>query len=40
MLEAYETVGGIEWYVVEHETSKTPLVALKKCIDFLRQMGR
>jgi sugar phosphate isomerase/epimerase len=40
MLEAYETVGGIEWYVVEHETSKTPLVALKKCIDYLRQMGR
>ena len=39
-LEAYETVGGTEWYIVEHEKGNTPLVSVKKCIDNLRKMGR
>jgi sugar phosphate isomerase/epimerase len=39
MLDAYETVGGIEWYVVEYENAK-PLEKLKTCIDNLHKMGR
>ena len=38
LLEAYQTVGGTEWYIIEHETSKTPLVVVKKCLDNLRKM--
>jgi sugar phosphate isomerase/epimerase len=38
MLEAYTTVGGTEWYVVEHETSKDPLKIVKRCLDNLRKM--
>ncbi len=40
LFEAYETVGGTEWYIVEHETSPEPLVAVKACIDNLRKMGK
>lgn len=38
LLAAYQTIGGTEWYIVEHETSKTPLVAVKRCLDNLRKM--
>ena len=37
-LEAYTTVGGTEWYIIEHETSKDPLTTVKKCLDNLRKM--
>ena len=37
---AFETVGGTEWYIVEHESSKTPLVAIQKCLDGLHALGR
>jgi sugar phosphate isomerase/epimerase len=38
--DAYETVGGIEWYIVEHETGKVPLESVKACIDNLHKMGK
>ncbi len=36
----YETIGGTEWYIVEHETGKKPLESIKTCIDNLHKMGR
>lgn len=38
-LETYETIGGIEWYVVEYENAN-PLEKLKTCLDNLHKMGR
>lgn len=38
-LETYETVGGIEWYVVEYEHAN-PLEKIKVCLDNLHKMGR
>ena len=29
---------GTEWYIIEHETSKTPLTVVKACLDNLRKM--
>lgn len=40
LLEACETVGGTEWYIVEHETGNTPLVSIKTCLENLKKMGR
>lgn len=40
LFEAYETIGGVEWYVVEHETSSNPLRTVKECLDNLHKMGR
>lgn len=40
MFEAYESVGGTEWYIVEHETSHNPLKTVKECLDNLHKMGR
>ena len=40
LLEAYETVGGTEWYIVEHETSSEPLKTVKVCLENLHKMGR
>jgi sugar phosphate isomerase/epimerase len=39
MFEAYESVGGTEWYIVEYEHSN-PLEKLKTCIDNLHKMGK
>jgi sugar phosphate isomerase/epimerase len=39
MFEAYETIGGVEWYIVEYENAN-PLEKLKVCIDNLHKMGR
>lgn len=39
MFEAYETVGGVEWYVVEYEHDN-PLEKLKTCIDNMHKMGK
>jgi sugar phosphate isomerase/epimerase len=38
-LDTYETVGGIEWYVVEYENAN-PLEKIKTCLDNLHKMGR
>ena len=40
LLETYESVGGTEWYIVEHETGKVPLESVKTCLDNLHKMGR
>jgi sugar phosphate isomerase/epimerase len=39
MLNAYETIGGIEWYVVEYEHAN-PLEKIKVSLDNLHKMGR
>ncbi len=35
-----ETKGKTEWYVLEHETSKDPLDAVKRSYAALKQMGK
>ena len=42
VFEACETVGGTEWYVVEHESYEgmTPLEAVDSCLKNLRAMGK
>jgi len=40
LFEAYESVGGVEWYVVEHETSRDPMKVAKQCLDNLHAMGK
>ncbi len=40
MFEAYETVGGTEWYIVEHETSDKPLETIKVCLENMKKMGK
>ena len=40
LLETCESVGGTEWYIVEHETSSHPLKTIKECLDYLRSIGR
>jgi sugar phosphate isomerase/epimerase len=35
-----ETKGGTEWYVLEHETSKDPLDAVKRSYQALRKLGK
>ena len=40
LFEAYESVGGTEWYIVEHETSKNPLETVKACLDNMHKMGK
>jgi sugar phosphate isomerase/epimerase len=42
VFEACETVGGTEWYVVEHESYEgmTPLEAVAACLTNLRAMGK
>ena len=40
LLNTYDTYGGTEWYIVEHETSSNPLKTVKECLDNLHAMGR
>jgi sugar phosphate isomerase/epimerase len=35
-----EGPGKTEWYVVEHESSKDPLDAVKRCFDALKRLGK
>jgi sugar phosphate isomerase/epimerase len=35
-----ETQGKTEWYVLEHESSKDPLTAVKRSFEALRQFGK
>jgi sugar phosphate isomerase/epimerase len=39
MLQAYESVGGTEWYIVEYEHDK-PMENIKRSIDYLHALGR
>ena len=38
--EACETVGGTEWYIVEHETGSDPIASIKGCFEGLRKLGK
>lgn len=38
--EACESVGGTEWYVVEHESGNQALKSVEACIVNLRKMGK
>lgn len=40
VFEFCESKGGTQWYVVEHESSKEPLGAVKKCFEALKGMGK
>jgi sugar phosphate isomerase/epimerase len=40
LLATYETYGGTEWYIVEHETSSHPLTTIRECLENLHKMGR
>ena len=35
-----ETKGNTQWYVVEHESSKDPLDAVRRCYEALKKMGK
>jgi len=39
LFEAYETVGGTEWYIIEYEHSNE-MEVLKRSIDYMHKMGR
>ena len=40
VFEWCETEGGTQWYVVEHETSKDPIDAVRRAYAALKQMGK
>jgi sugar phosphate isomerase/epimerase len=40
VFEFCETRGGTQWYVVEHESSKTPLDAVARTFEKLKQLGK
>lgn len=35
-----ETVGGVKWYIVEHESGDDPLASVDACLKNLRKMGK
>lgn len=37
---AYESVGGIEWYIVEHEKGDMPMESVRKCLEGMHRFGR
>jgi len=39
LLNAYETVGGTEWYIVEYE-NVNPMENIKRSIEYLHSLGR
>ncbi len=40
VFEFCESKGKTQWYVVEHESSKTPLEAVRRSFDALKKMGK
>lgn len=38
VFEVCETIGGTQWYIVEHERGSDPLVSVKACIDNIKKM--
>ncbi len=41
LLEACETVGGTEWYIVEYESPALPaLEGVRRCLEGMRKLGR
>jgi len=40
IFELCETVGGTQWYIVEHETGAKPIESVRACFENLRKMGK
>ena len=41
VFEVCETIGGTQWYIVEHERpAGTPLGNVAKCLQLLKKMGK
>jgi sugar phosphate isomerase/epimerase len=40
IFELCETVGGTEWYIIEHESGNDPLGSVKGCFEGMRKMGK
>ncbi len=40
VFDTCESGGGTEWYIVEHETSKEPLAAIKRSFAALKKLGK
>ena len=40
VFEICETTGGTQWYVVEHESSKQPIEAVRRTYAALKQLGK
>ena len=40
VFEFCETKGGTEWYIIEHETSKTPILTLQRSYAAMKQFGK
>ena len=40
VFEFCESKGGTQWYVVEHESSKDPLDAVKRNFEALKKLGK
>lgn len=40
VFECCETTAGTQWYVVEHETSKTPLATVRRTYEVLKKLGK
>jgi sugar phosphate isomerase/epimerase len=40
VFELCETIGGTEWYIVEHEAGNAPLESVKGCFEGMKKMGK
>jgi sugar phosphate isomerase/epimerase len=40
VFETCESIGGTEWYIVEHESGTAPLDSVKGCFEALKKMGK
>ncbi len=40
VFEACESIGGTEWYIVEHETGTDPVASIKGCFEGLKKLGK
>ncbi len=40
VFEICETVGGTEWYIVEHESGSAPIESVKACYENMKKMGK
>jgi len=40
VFEICEHRGNTQWYVVEHETSKTPLETARRTLEKLKELGK
>ena len=40
VFELCETIGGTEWYIIEHEAGNDPLGSVKGCFEGMKKMGK